>query len=57
MIEIDHVLAQHPAQVALIEDKHMIQTLGPGRPHPPLSDRIGARRSEGCADLLDSESL
>jgi hypothetical protein len=43
--------------VALIEDEHVIQTLGPGRPHPSLSDRVGARRSEGRADLLDAESL
>jgi hypothetical protein len=57
MIEIGHILAEDPAQVAFIEDRHVIQTLGPGRFYPSLGDRIRARRSEGCADLPDAEPL
>ncbi len=57
MIEIDHVLPQDPAKVPLIEHKHMVGTLGPGRFHPPLSDRVGPGSSERGANLLDSEPL
>ena len=31
MIEIADILTQDPAQLALIEDEHVVQTLGSGR--------------------------
>ncbi len=41
MIEIVDILGQDPAQVALIEDEHVIQSLASDRFHPALGDRVG----------------
>ncbi len=41
MIEIGNILSQGPAQVALIEDEYVIETLGSGRSYLPLGDRVG----------------
>ena len=55
MIEVGDILTQDLAQVSLIEDKHVIQTLGSHRSHPSLGDRVGLRRSERSTDLRDAE--
>ncbi len=55
MIEIVDILSQDPAQMALIEDEHVIQTLGSGRSHPELGDRVGLGRSVRGSNLLDGE--
>ena len=55
MIERGDILTQDPAQLALIEDEHVVQTLGSGRSHPALCDRVGPGGSERRADLGDSE--
>ena len=55
MIEIGGILGQDLAQVTLIEDDVVIQTLGSLRPHPALGDHICAGCSEQGADLPDAE--
>jgi hypothetical protein len=52
-VEIGDILDQDLSQVTLIEDEYQIQTLGSDRPHPSLSDRVGARRSQRGLDLRD----
>ncbi len=57
VIEIVDILGQDPAQVAFIEDEHVIQTLGSGRSHPPLGNRVRLGCFERCTDLPDAEPL
>jgi hypothetical protein len=48
-VEVADILGQDFLQMALIEDEHVVQALGPDRSHPPLRNRVGARRFERCA--------
>ena len=41
----------------LVEDKHMIQTLPPQRPHEPLGNAVCPRRSYGRADLSHAKTF
>ena len=41
MIEVDDILNQVSAQVGLIEDELVIQTLACGRSHPALGAGLG----------------
>ena len=41
--------------MALIEDEHVVQALGPDRSHPALGNRVGPRRSERRASLGNTE--
>jgi hypothetical protein len=43
-IEILRILGQHSAQMALIEDEHVVQALSAQRSYPALGDRICLRR-------------
>src|SRR5262249_52239479 len=56
-IEVGHVLVQDALQVALVDDDQMIQTFGPGRSDPPLSQRLRPPGSHGRVDLPDAEPL
>jgi hypothetical protein len=41
--------------MALIEDEHVVQALGPDRSHPALGNCVGPRRSERRARLGNTE--
>src|SRR6516162_516838 len=56
-IEVGDVFVQHPLQVALVEDDHMVQTLIPRRSDPPLRERVRPRRPHGGPDPHDAEPL
>jgi len=56
-IEVGDVFVQHPLQVALVEDDHMVQTLIPRRSDPPLRERVRPRRPHGGPDPFDAEPL
>ena len=43
-VVVPRILAQHLAQLPLVEDQHPIQTLSPDRAHPPLGIRLALRR-------------
>src|SRR5262249_10112450 len=54
-VEVADILGQDFLQMALIEDEHVVQALGPDRSHPALGNRVGPRRSERRARLGDAE--
>src|SRR5215475_13263203 len=54
-VEVADILGQDFLQMALIEDEHVVQALGPDRSHPALGNRVGPRRSEKRARLGDAE--
>ena len=43
-IEVGDVLVQHPLEMTLVDDQHLIQTLVPHRSDPPLRERVRPRR-------------
>jgi hypothetical protein len=54
-VEVADILGQDFLQMALVEDEHVVQALGPDRPHPALGNRVGPRRSERRAHLGKTE--
>jgi hypothetical protein len=55
VVEIADILGQDLLQIALIEYEHVVEALGPDRPHPALADRVGPSRSEWRARLGNTE--
>src|SRR5215469_543848 len=55
VVEIADISGQDLLQMALIEDEHVVQALGPDGSHPALGNRVGPRRSERRARLGDAE--
>jgi hypothetical protein len=51
VVEIADILGQDFLQMALIEDEHVVEALGPDRSHPALGNGVGPRRSERRARL------
>ena len=54
-VEVADILGQDFLQMALIEDEHVVQALGPDRSHLALGNRVGPRRSERRARLGNAE--
>jgi putative tryptophan/tyrosine transport system substrate-binding protein len=54
-VEIPDILGQDFLQVALIDDEHVVEALGPDGPHPTLGNRVGPGRSERRAHLDNTE--
>jgi hypothetical protein len=54
-VEVPDILGQDFLQMALIEDEHVVEALGPDRSHPALDNRVRPRRSERCARLGNTE--
>src|SRR5262249_43025991 len=54
-VEVADILGQYFLQMALVEDEHVVQALGPDRSHPALGNRVGPRRSERRAHLGNAE--
>ena len=46
LIEIEDILSQEPAQLALIEDEYVIQTLGSGR-----ASNVSRDARQGCLEI------
>jgi hypothetical protein len=55
VVEIPDILGQDFLQLALIEDEHVVEALGPDGSHSTLGNRVGARRSERRARLNSTE--
>src|SRR5262245_39614518 len=51
VVEIADISGQDLLQMALIEDEHVVQALGPDGSHPALRYGVGSRRSEWRANL------
>src|SRR5215471_21730435 len=51
VVEIADTLGQDSLQMALDEDEHVVQALGPDGSHPALGYGVGSRRSEWRANL------
>ena len=55
-IEVGDVLVQHPLEMTLVDDQHLIQTLVPHRSDPPLRERVRPRRLYRCPELSHPQS-
>ena len=51
VVEIADIFGQDLLQMALIDDEHVVEALGPDGSHPAFGYGVGSRRSEWCANL------
>src|SRR6266536_6357122 len=54
IVVVPHVLVENPFKVTPTPDQHPIQALLPDASYPPLRDRVGVRRLDGCLDDLNA---
>ena len=52
LVVVAYVVCKKPLEMALIEGDDMIEQVAPATTHPPLSDSVLPRTSEGGADRL-----
>jgi len=50
LVVVPHVLVEHSPKLASSPDRHPVQALLPGRPHPALGERVGVRRLDRGRD-------
>ena len=54
MVEVRHVLAQHPPQVPLAQDQQVVKALAAHAPEEALAGRVLPGRAVGRAHLRDA---